>query len=257
MANEIKDARHIVWKRSRLGLNEGMLVLFKFGQEEHLTSFRNQGQMHMRTMRYFAGEESENLARGDRFEGAARLFQPADLRMTISHPLVGTHEVDPKDLVGPVVMSYNSEADQNIFCMFSLTEPMSKPLLHENHLRLGTHFLLVLNCIEFFRRVHKALVNLGLRGTRGLVEYYDDTSYTGNIGPFRKSNRFAYQKEYRVVVQPGIPPFRNLMIGNISDITTPVLPLSDLDKLVDFSEEAAAIDGWVKTELLHPRHRDS
>jgi hypothetical protein len=103
--------------------------------------------------------------------------------------------------------------------------------------------------MEFLKRVHEALVNLGLRGTHGLVEYYDDANYSGKIGPFRKSNRFAYQKEYRIVVQPGIVPFRDLMIGDVSDITTPVLPLSDLDKLVDFSEEAAAIAGWVKTDL--------
>jgi hypothetical protein len=94
-----------------------MLVLFKFGQDEHLTSFRQHGQMHMRTMRYFADEEGENRARGDRFEGAARLYQRADLRMTISHPLIGTHEVDPNDLAGPVVFSYNREVDCNIYAL--------------------------------------------------------------------------------------------------------------------------------------------
>jgi hypothetical protein len=75
------------------------------------------------------------------------------------------------------------------------------------------------------------------------VNYYDESSYTGAVGPFLKSRRFAYQQEYRIVIQPGQAPFRNLMIGNISDITTPVLPLSDLDKLVDFSQEAATAAG--------------
>ena len=83
--------------------------------------FGKQGQMHMRTMRYFAEEEQENAARGDRFEGASTIYQPTSLRMTFSHPLFGTHEVDPNDLAGPVIVSYNSEAEQNIFCMFSLT----------------------------------------------------------------------------------------------------------------------------------------
>jgi hypothetical protein len=63
------------------------------------------------------------------------------------------------------------------------------------------------------------------------------------VGPFRKPSRFAYQQEYRIVVRPGQAPFRNLVIGDISDITSPVLPLSDLDQIVDFSQEAAIAAG--------------
>src|ERR1700674_3092146 len=112
-------------------MDEGFLVLFKFGKAEHLEAFRR-GHMHMRTMRYFADEERQNSARGDRLEGASHLFQPKDLRMTFSHPLVGTFEVDPNDLAGPTFFSVNREAEQNIFCMFSVTQP-TKPLLDEEH----------------------------------------------------------------------------------------------------------------------------
>jgi hypothetical protein len=248
MQMETKDEKNVVWHRPGMKPGERMLVLFKFGQESHLVSFREQGQMHMRTMRYFAAEEKENAARGDRFEGASTLLQPAGLRMTISHPTIGTHEIDPNDLAGPVFFSYNTEAEQNIFCMFSLTAPTTEPLLHKDYLYFGSHFVLILNTPEFLRRAHGALLALKLRGTAGSVEYYDEASYSGKIGPFRKPKDFAYQKEYRIVAQPGTVPFRNLMIGNISDIASPVLPLSEIDTIVDFSEKTALAGGWVRGE---------
>lgn len=251
MHKETKNEKSAVWKHDGMKPNERMLVLFKFGKEEHLTSFREQGQMHMRTMRYFAEEEGENSARGDRFEGATVIFQPTGLQMTISHPVIGTHEVDPNDLVGPVILSYIREAEQNVFCMFSLTAPAAEPLLHEDHLRFGSHFVLILNTPEFLRRVYQASATMGLQGEAGSVEYYDDATYSGKIGAFRKPQRFAYQKEFRIVLRPGIAPSRDLMIGDISDITSPVSPLSELDRIVDFSEQTAIAGGWVKIDSLN------
>jgi len=250
MHKETKNEKSVIWLRDRMRPDERMLVLFKFGQEKHLISFREQGQMHMRTMRYFAAEERDNAARGDRFEGASSLLQPGGLRMTISHPTIGTHEVDPNDLAGPVIFSYNSEAEQNIFCMFSLTAPTTEPLLHKEYLHFGSHFVLILNTPEFLKRVYAAILALKLQGTAGLVEYYDEASYSGKIGPFGKPKGFAYQKEYRIVALPGMVPFRDLMIGNISDITSPVLPLGEIDTIVYFSEKTALAGGLVKVESL-------
>jgi hypothetical protein len=51
--------------------------------EEHLTSFREHGQMHMRTMHYFADEEGGNIARGDRFENQTSIARET---LTIFHP---------------------------------------------------------------------------------------------------------------------------------------------------------------------------
>jgi hypothetical protein len=231
-------------KMKKMDTTTGMLVLFKFGREEHLTALRQQGLLHMQTMRYFADAERENPARGDRFEGTARIFQPTAIKMIISHPVIGSHEVDPRDLAGPVIFSYEREAEQNILCLFSLTAPTTtRAVLHEDHLRLGSHFVLFLNTREFLDRVHRELVRLDLSGTRGPVKYYDESSYSGEVGPFWKPKRFAYQQEYRIVVRPGQAPFRDLVIGDISDITSPVLPLSELDQIVDFSQEAAIAAG--------------
>jgi hypothetical protein len=140
--------------------------------------------------------------------------------------------------------------------MFSLTMPTTEPLLHQDYLHLGSHFVLILNTPEFLRRVQEALKALGLQGKAGLVEYYDEANYSGKVGPFLKPRRFAYQKEFRIITQPGQVPFRDLMIGDISDITSSVLPLNDIDKLVDFSEKTAIAGGWVKLESPNTLNHD-
>jgi hypothetical protein len=237
---------NFMWKRSAAAVNESMLVLFKFGREEHLKAFREQGMLHMRTMRHFAAEEKGNIARGDRFEGASTIIQPAHLKMTLSHPILGVHEVDPRDVVGPVILAYDAEAEQNIFCMFSLTEPTPKPLLCDEYLSFGDFFVLVLNAEEFLNRVKRAVMAAKLEGEAGPVTYYDDATYSGRIGPFQKPSVFGYQKEFRIVLRPGTTPFLNLMVGDLSDVTTPVLRLSELDTICDFTERSADEAGWLR-----------
>jgi hypothetical protein len=243
---EMDNKEDSMWIRNAPAVNESILILFKFGREEHLKAFREQGMLHMRTMRHFAAEEKRNIARGDRFEGASTIIQPAHLKMTLSHPILGVHEVDPNDVVGPVILSYNAEAEQNIFCLFSLTEPTPKPVLCDEHLCFGDHFVLVLNAEEFLNRVNRAALAANLEGKAGPVTYYDDATYSGRIGPFQKPSAFAYQKEFRIVLRPGTTPFLNLIIGDLSDITTPVLPLSELDTICDFTERSADEAGWVQ-----------
>jgi hypothetical protein len=86
-------------------------------------------------------------------------------------------------------------------------------------------------------------------GTTPSHTYYDDATYSGPIGPFQKPSRFAYQQEFRIVLRAGVVPFRNLIVGDLSDITTPVLPLSELGTVCDFSEQVAIEAGWVRIEL--------
>jgi hypothetical protein len=222
-----------------------MLILFKFGAAEHLRAFREEGLMHMRTLSYFADQEA-NPARKDRLEGSSSMTQPWDVGdFTIEHPLLGKHQVDPKELAGPVVIRLNREAERNIFCMFAITEPQETPLLHSENLNFGNSFVLVLNRPAFFDRIRKTADSIGLRVDAGLVQYFDEDTYSGTTGAFRKSSRYSYQREFRIVVDPGLSPYRELALGSLEDITTPVLPLSDLDRLVDLTPASARDAGLI------------
>ena len=171
------------------------------------------------------------------------MIQPSDVGdFIIEHPLFGKHTVDPKELTGPVTLLLNREADQNIFCMFGLTKPREKPL-HSDVLDLGTFFVLVLNTPEFLKRIRLAAQAASLRIEARPVEYFDEAKYSGRVGPFKKSSRYIHQSEYRVVVSPGLSDYRELIVGSLEDITTPVLPVAEIDGLVDFSPESARAAG--------------
>ena len=222
-----------------------MLILFKFAAAEHLRAFREEGLMHMSTLSYFADREV-NPARKDRLEGSSSMTQPRDVGdFTIEHPLLGKYIVDPKELGGPIVIRLNREAERNIFCMFAITEPQETPLLHSENLKLGDSFVLVLNRPAFFDRIRKAADLIGLRVDAGLVQYFDENTYSGETGAFRKSSRYSHQREFRIVVAPGLSFCRELVLGSLEDITTPVLPLSDLDTRVDFTPTSARDAGLI------------
>jgi len=222
-----------------------MLILFKFGAAEHLRAFREEGVMHMRTLSYFADLET-NAARNDRLEGSYSIYQPKDVGdFTIEHPLIGKHTVDPKELAGPIVFKMNREAERNVFCMFAITEPQEGPLLHSENLNFGDSFVLILNPAAFFDRIRKIAFRIGLKVRADLVKYFDQGTYSGKTGVFRKSSRYAHQREYRIVAEPGLSPYRELVLGSLEDITTPVLPLSDLDSIVEFTPASARDAGII------------
>lgn len=215
-----------------------MLILFKFGAAEHLRAFRERGFLHMRTLQYFA-EQEENEVRKDRLEGAHNMIQARDVgNLTFEHPLMGKFIADPKDLAGPVVIRLDRETGLNVFCMFALTKPQQK-LNHPENRKFGDSFVAVLNSEEFIRRIFNAKTSEVLYAEARMVEYFDESKYSGNVGPFLKSSRFSHQQEFRIVVSPGVRDFRELIVGSLEDITTPVLPLAEIDQHVDFSPEKA------------------
>ena len=53
------------------------------------------------------------------------------------------------------------------------------------------------------------------------VTYFDEDTYDGTVGPFRKSSRFEYEKEWRLAVQQAeVNPLPlRIDIGAIEDIS--------------------------------------
>ena len=78
---------------------------------------------------------------------------------------------------------------------------------------------------EFIDRIVKHVKTTEYTLKAGLVEYYDRDSFNGNFrldeAPFRKSNFFSYQKEYRISVDTNTNGDNPLIleIGDISDIS--------------------------------------
>jgi hypothetical protein len=99
--------------------------------------------------------------------------------------------------------------------------------------------VLVLKTEEFLNRVVAGAKARNLSGKIKRVEYFDDKAYTGKLDRFRKSKRFAHQREYRIAIDsPGTDPLV-LDIGDITDITSEVLKFCDADNILKFSEDDA------------------
>ena len=102
-------------------------------------------------------------------------------------------------------------------------------LVSSEVVRFGDAFVIVTNVTEFIRRVVSAANEKrdGIRSVESrMVEYYDADEDSGDVGRFRKRSQFAYQNEFRIVVEPGSIGPRNLCVGSLLDITSEVLPSS-------------------------------
>jgi hypothetical protein len=120
--------------------------------------------------------------------------------------------------------------------MFAITGPVDGELINSQNRQFGDSFLLVLHPQELLDRVVKAAREIGLaRIEWRLVEYFDESEYSGKVGRFRKRSIFAYQNEFRIVVEPGSNEARKLTVGSLIDITSEVLPLSEANQHLDFS----------------------
>jgi hypothetical protein len=204
------------------------------------------GLLYMNTLDYFPKLEADP-ARSDPFEGTDRITQPQHIRHLIldaDMPGRTPHAVHPKSLVGPIRVARCRTSACNIFCMFSITEPIVGPVFPEGHAWPGDHFVLFTNTPEFLTRIARAANSQGLLAVQcGMVKYYDEAEYSGETGRFRKRSRFAYLREFRIVAEPGLDGPRHFEIGDLTDITSEVTPLSVADEVLKFSPEDAIAAG--------------
>jgi hypothetical protein len=221
------------------------VILLKFGKKQHLEEFRENGLVYMNSRTFFSRLEND-CVRADSFEGTDRIIQPHDTHVTIEGPIqascghIETVKVSllPGDLAGPVSIGWNKN-DCNMFCMFSVTKPIDGELVDRRNLNFDDSFVLVLNTQEFINRFSVAADTDSLRFEYRRVDYYDADTHSGETGTFRKPAIFSYQNEFRFIVSPGTQEPRKLILGSLLDITTPVLPLSEINQLIDFGTESA------------------
>jgi hypothetical protein len=209
-------------------------TLIKFGQHEHLQQLQDTGLLYLNTPQYFWDVEDGEL-RGDPFDCIVTVARGPRVQFTLEgQEIVAEGEW--------ILRMFPPELGKiNIFCMYALRPltPGTFPIDERNFL-FGDHALLLLNRDEFMRRMGIALESQKIRANADLVEYVDD-KYTGEIGPFRKLKRFAYQSEWRLVCSHGTGGPREISIGSIQDISV-IMPSDQVNKMikVTFEQDAAS-----------------
>jgi hypothetical protein len=222
------------------------MVLMKLGTKEHMEQFRT-GLLYMNTLSYFRDLEADT-ARGDRFEGVDSILQPKHLGESFIDsgiPSIGRIDIRKEDLAGPITIAMNQIAGCNLFCLYALTRTVKGSLFAADHEWFGDSLVLVTNTPDFLNRVTKAAKEQKLPMRGAPVEYYDEYDYSGRVGRFKKSSRFAYQNEYRIAIEAGVDgPFR-FEIGDICDITSEVIPFDQADEHLKFTEADAREAGLI------------
>jgi hypothetical protein len=209
------------------------IILMKFGMNSHLEEFRN-GLIYARHISEFS-KSSAGDARVDRYEGAEWMYQPDEIRkLTISRKKPDKDIVlGSKNFAGPLVYSTGKKANCNIYCMYSIGNPPPEPLVDERNQTFGDSFVIVIDTQAFLDRVATAVRKIQFACDCGRIDYYDDSRYSGETGPFKKPSRFAHQQEFRIAFYPGVDGPLRLEVGSLADITTPVQSLADINKDVE------------------------
>ncbi len=88
----------------------------------------------------------------------------------------------------------------------------------KRNFRFGPFAMVLINRSEFMCRIETTLRSQEIKCKADLVEYVDD-SHIGQVGPFRKLKKFAYQSEWRLVCYDGPGGPRKIRIGSIRDIS--------------------------------------
>jgi hypothetical protein len=217
------------------------MILLKLGQKEYLEMLRK-GLLYMSSLAYFKALE-EDAARGDPYEGTDSILQACDIGEFLFDPhlpdMEPLHVHGAPDGLVNVRIALDRTSSCNIFCMFAVNRPIVGPIFPKTYEWFGDHFVLFTNTQELFNRVRVAAKNQGLRVEGRAVEYYDEAKYSGQTGRFRKRSVFSYQCEYRIVIEPGVDEPLRFEIGDLSDITSEVIPRDLADDVLKFSPQDA------------------
>ena len=212
---------------------ESWAILFKFGKKHHLEKLRSDGLLYMNPIRNFADhEKSLSPSQTDKFEGVEEIVQPRDLKSLTVGTGVEQVVLGPESFVGPIRWSLGRTPAPNVYCMFALSDPWKAPLVDSRNFDFGDSFIMFTHTDEFIGRVQAIASERHCDLQWSPVEYFDENEYSGKTGPFKKPSAFSYQNEFRFALHPGSNEAVKLSVGDLTDISTKVFPLNQVNQLI-------------------------
>ncbi|MEI9948273.1 MAG: hypothetical protein WDO74_04665 [Pseudomonadota bacterium] len=199
-----------------------VLILIKFGCQEHMESLLKEGALYFETLKYFRELKDGGELRGDPDEALGEIYRHSQITTFKVNAADGTHIdlLDPRHGISVERLEVRySEADRlNVYCMYALT-PQSV-YIDPRCLKFGTHAVLIRDKREFLKRVHLAYKSDGTFQAfqSELVRYVDDGVHSGDFAPFCKYRPYAYQSELRLALSPPLGRPFILRIGSLEDI---------------------------------------
>ena len=203
---------------------ENKKIFVKFIKSEYLSSFLEEGLIHMETLKYFKGvEEDQESLRGDKNEG---LISTHDAKTTTV-----TWQGRKIPVTGSINISYSEDNKINIYCLTAITgkdissSKNGKFYLPDQFIGFGDKAILINRADLFFERIKIAVkesnditpFEKNVLGRQ--VDYFDENEHHCKLGVFAKYSNYSWQHEWRMAFErikgEGAMELR---IGNLNDI---------------------------------------
>lgn len=176
-------------------------VFIKFLKKEYLNDFMN-GSLYMNSFDFFR-EREESIAVGDPFEGVNASYNGNEILCDLNGSRIGG--------INRLIHYAAGEKNINIFSMTAI--PSDKLILAEKTFEFNDEFkrfgdVAVIippnNFPEFSRRIKMAfnkkrhIAQIPDEPSYARIVEYIGLEYSGRMGPFRKSQKYSWQYEWRI-----------------------------------------------------------
>lgn len=205
--------------------DKNYIGLLKFGKKEHMEALYNEGLLYMNTFDYFINLEDNGDGRADKYE-ATTLYYAGDgvddIKLTLGS---GDDKITLSREGG--TLSIAMITDQPTYShLYSMTAIDTKwalendLLLDERNFADGKDYVVIIHdCNKFIERLTNKLNENKGNSKLSFIEYIDEHNYSGQMGCFRKFDKFSYQNEWRCAVsQNWIKEPITITLGSLADI---------------------------------------
>jgi hypothetical protein len=196
--------------------------LFRRGNREHIKALYEEGEVYINSIDFIRTCDN-NEERADKDDGIFFREFIGEAKITICE--VGKDfEKDGFTMDTPdLVMKNDHKEKGNIYCLTGIySDHLSgdrNDITFETK-SFGESIILIHNPKEFFDRLFATLKKSGYSNFEsGKVSYYSN-DFSGNVGFFRKHERFKHQSEYRIFIPNLKDEPIKIKIGSLKDIAS-------------------------------------
>lgn len=227
------------------------MLIKVYAEQQYADAFIDRGQLHMKTVGAFQRMEDDGSGRADPNDGMDHIFQREGLTLSFKPEGEKYKDAQPwiipsTHLAGPIKLFMNATRARHIFCAYAVSDHhvdlvrRGEPVFDRRIADLGGYAIIVTSPARFLERAKAAADARELRLGYGPVKYIHLAAHDGELDPFKKDVRFAYQHEFRLMSSETGDDFVNLDVGSLDDIARR-FPGRDLNRAV---QEA------IETQLL-------
>lgn len=194
--------------------------LFKRGLKEHIQALYENGEVFINSIEFIRNCDN-NEERSDEDDGIyyRRFLGDGEVTMCNIGKDINNNGVTFSAI--DITEKTDYEEKGNIYCLTGIfSDHLSgdrKDLIF-NTKSFGESIILIHSPNKFLNRLFKALIKEGYKDFKSNKVAYYDNSYSGEVGFFKKHEKFRSQNEYRIYIPNKNNEPIKLNIGSLKDI---------------------------------------